>query len=1135
MSAPSPNFGFLASHGAQLAKLGADAERFFATDPDVSLIRLRQLGEFLAQHLAAAIGLYRAEQEPQLELIARLESRGVVTPDVAQLFHELRRGGNRSAHEASGSHREALFALKMARQLAVWFHRTLGNASFKAGPFIPPADPSTPKRTSDERARELDAVRAELEKLRAEADTQRSAAERAAAEKAAEAERRLSAEARAKREAEDHAAAMQLLDEIDTQRGSLVAEKLALQQQLAVLQAQATVSPVASVAAVVQQAQAASAKVELDEPATRRIIDAQLRDAGWDADTETLRYALGARPQKGKNLAIAEWPTDDGFADYVLFSGLTALAVVEAKRASKDIPASLQQAKRYSVAFVLHGEAELPAGGPWSKHQVPFLFATNGRPYLRQLETKSGIWFRDARRPENKARALEGWYTPDGLVALLGQDVDAANSALGSEPTDYLRFLRSYQLDAIRAVERAITEGRRECLVAMATGTGKTKTVIALVYRLIKTRRFRRVLFLVDRQALGEQAANAFEDTQVEGLQRFTDIFDLKDLEEPEIESDTKVHIATVQAMVRRLFDDDVTSRPTVDQYDCIVVDECHRGYLLDRQLAFAEFELRSEDDYISTYRRVLDHFDAVKIALTATPAKHTKEIFGTPVFWYKYREAIVDGFLVDHEPPIRIITKLAKDGIKYEAGTEVMVLDPQTSTVATETLPDELDFDVGEFNRTVITEPFNQAVAGALTKWLDLTSDEKTIVFCVDEIHADIVVKVLKAAFEDADDDAIRKITGSVDKPLQAIRHFRNEPNPKVAVTVDLLTTGVDIPAVANLVFLRRVRSRILYEQMIGRATRLSPGKERFRIFDAVDLYKTLAPTSDMQPVVVNPKVTFAQLVEEAQRAANHAEKKLVVEQFIAKLQRKKRSLHGDDLARFEELAKMPPTKLAEVLKEGGPSKGAEWLAANERLAKLLDEATAPVEKRVVSDRPDELEAVERGYGKGSKPKDYLDEFEAYLKSNMNRIPAAIIVATRPRDLTRKDLRDLKLAFDEAGFSEANLDVAWRELKNEDLVASIIGHIRRAAVGDAMLSYDERVDRALKRILASRTWTQPQRNLLDTIARQMKAEIIVDREALDRGVFKTKGGFTRLDKVFDGHLTEVLADLHDALWKDSA
>jgi type I restriction enzyme R subunit len=384
----------------------------------------------------------------------------------------------------------------MARQLGAWFHRTFGDPAFQPGPFVPPPDPKA----------ESAALAAELQRLRDELAAQRTAAEaaRAAAEVAAEA--RLTAEQRARKEAEDREIWEALAAEAEK-------EQLRLAEELAELQAAAVPSP-AEAAALVEHANQAAAALYLDEADTRRLIDDQLRLAGWEVDTIELTYGKGARPQKGKNLAIAEWPTRTGPADYVLFVGLQPVAIVEAKRERKDISGSLEQAKRYSRGYTVAAD-QLDPGGPWDEYKVPFLFATNGRPFLRQLQTKSGIWFLDARRPQNLPRPLEAWYTPDGLVALLRQDIDKAHEQLKTEPTEYLG-LRDYQLAAIRAVEAAIETGQRECLVAMATGTGKTRTCIGLTYRLLKTRRFRRVLFLVDRSALGEQAANAYKDARLE-------------------------------------------------------------------------------------------------------------------------------------------------------------------------------------------------------------------------------------------------------------------------------------------------------------------------------------------------------------------------------------------------------------------------------------------------------------------------------------------------------------------------------------------------------------------------------------------------------------------------------------------
>ncbi|WP_431270285.1 DEAD/DEAH box helicase family protein [Dankookia sp. P2] len=219
---------------------------------------------------------------------------------------------------------------------------------------------------------------------------------------------------------------------------------------------------------------------------------------------------------------------------------------------------------------------------------------------------------------------------------------------------------------------------RRSLLLAMATGTGKTKLAIAMLYRLLATRRFRRVCFVVDRTSLGDQAGGEFRTTRVVGANTFADTFGLKGLNEVAPDEATKVHICTIQSLVKRvLYAATPEDVPPVDLYDLIVVDECHRGYTLDRELGDAELGFRSEADYVSKYRRVLEHFDAVKIGLTATPALHTTEIFGRPVFTYGLREAVIDGYLIDQEPPIRIETALSVSGIHFLRDEQLPLLDP--------------------------------------------------------------------------------------------------------------------------------------------------------------------------------------------------------------------------------------------------------------------------------------------------------------------------------------------------------------------------------------------------------------------------------------------------------------------------
>ena len=392
-----------------------------------------------------------------------------------------------------------------------------------------------------------------------------------------------------------------------------------------------------------------------NESETRKIIDEQLRKVGWDADTENLRYSKGTRPQKGRNIAIAEWQTDSGFVDYALFVGTKMVATIEAKASYKDVSAVIDcQCKDYARSIC--DEDKFYQLGEWRGFKVPFTFATNGRPYCPQLETKSGIWFLDLRKSNNAPKALRGWLSPTGITELLERNISSGNEKLQEMLFDLLRYeddlnLRDYQINAVQVVEREVISGRKNILVAMATGTGKTRTVLGMIYRFLKAERFRRILFLVDRNSLGEQAQDVFATVKLEDLLTLDKIYNVNKLGEKIFSKETRLQIATVQSMVKRiLYDEDLI--PGVTDYDLIIIDEAHRGYILDRELADDEIFFRDQSDYQSKYRAVIEYFDAVKIALTATPALHTTEIFGKPVFKYTYREAVLDGYLVDHDPP---------------------------------------------------------------------------------------------------------------------------------------------------------------------------------------------------------------------------------------------------------------------------------------------------------------------------------------------------------------------------------------------------------------------------------------------------------------------------------------------------
>ena len=1101
MEIQSANFGFLRPHDPQIVKLAALAEQFFHSDSNTCIIKLRQYAERLAKLIAANTGLYQSADEAQVELLKRLKLENVISKEVADLFHLIRIAGNKAVHNKSNTDtNQALTLLQTAQQLGIWFHRTFSDRNFKSKAFIAPTD------TTAQQNAELKAKIEELEKIIT-----------------------------------------------DTQ----IANQHPTTKQTA---------------AIIERGEAASKTIDLNEAQTRALIDQQLRDRGWEVDTQNLRYSQGFRPTEGKNLAISEYPTNDGIADYALFIGLRCVAMIEAKRRRKNVMDAIAQAERYAKGYSPHPPAPSPKGrgggnsgsvfpqgegqdgrnsgsplpegeGLGVRAEVPFVFATNGRGYLKQLETESGIWFRDTRKSTNHSRALIDFYTPDGLEALLTMDRETAHEDLKNTSFNFGFDLYPHQRAAIEKIEEALEKDQRSMLVAMATGTGKTKLAIALLYRLLSTKRFRRVCFVVDRSALGNQTADEFTSTKVVTTKTFTDIFGLKGLKDIDPESETKVHICTIQGLVKRiLYAKENGDIPPIDQYDLILIDECHRGYLLDREMSDSELSFRNQEDYISKYRRVLEHFDAVKIGLTATPALHTKAIFGEPIYTYGYREAVIDGILIDHEPPIQIRTKLSEIGISFAANEEISRYNTVTGAIDLSSTPDELNFDVEKFNKQVITESFNQAIALELTARIDPLTDEKTLIFAANDRHADLVVECLKKAmqgrYEELENDAIQKLTGSVDDVQSKIRAFRNDSLPRIAVTVDLLTTGIDVPKICNLVFLRRVNSRILYEQMIGRATRRCNeiGKQVFKIYDAVDIYKQMQEVSDMKPVIVNPQISLEQLFDELIQVGDPQHQTEIRDQILVKMRQKITRMGDQAKGNYETQSGEPPASSLANFKTMTTTEMIEWVRSRPYLGKIWEwkpnyEGTwIPI-----SEHEDQVIAVTRGYGEGKKPQDFLDSFTDYVRNNVNQIAALTVVLQRPRELTRAQLRELRRELDLKGYSEVYLQQAWRDTKNEDIAASIIGFVRQAAIGDPLMPYEDRVKGAIRRILKKRPWTDMQRKWLNRIGEQIIKEVVVDREALEQGNFQRDGGFKRLNRDFDGQLEQILGDINEEMWLKQA
>ena len=1078
------NFEFLNRYWPALTQIGAVAESYVYSDANACLYKLGMFGERLILEIFA----FEHIKEPTIDnthanRIRLLKREGLIPKKIDDILYALRKTRNDAVHAGADSVEDAKTLLSMTYNLAVWFMEVYGDWGYIAPAFVMPENVVQPDYESiiKEQEEKIVALSKQVEAVSTAASTKTSK-ERA------------------------------------------------------------------------EKGETASESMELSEAETRYLIDEQLRKFGWEADTNNLRYSKGTRPQKGRNLAIAEWPTDsvvgkNGYADYALFVGLKLVGIVEAKKAAIDIPAVIDhQCKEYAKG--IKAEHKEYIINQWGAYKVPFVFATNGRKYLKQIETKSGIWCLDLRSGANAPKALQGWISPQGLMEQLEKDIAAANSTLQNTPFDLLRDpdglnLRKYQINAIEAAERAVIEGKQTVLLSMATGTGKTRTILGMIYRFIKSDRFKRVLFLVDRTALGEQAEDVFKEVKIEELMTLDSIYNIKGLDEKEIDRETKIHIATVQSLVKRILYPEGDTMPSVTDYDLIVVDEAHRGYILDKEMSESEMLYRNQDDYISKYRTVIEYFDAVKIALTATPALHTTEIFGKPVFNYSYREAVIDGYLVDHDAPHNIRTKLRVEGINYQKGEQLAIYDPVTGEVLNSAeLEDDMKFEIDSFNRQVITENFNRTVLEEIAWDFNPDGQGKTLIYAVDDNHADLIVKILKEIYAEGgvDNDTVMKITGSVaggnkKKISEAIKRFKNEALPKIVVTVDLLTTGIDVPEITTLVFMRRIKSRILFEQMLGRATRLCPsiGKTHFEIYDPVGVYESLQDVSNMKPVITNPSTSFEDLMKGLEVAATDEQLAYQIDLIVAKLQRKRRNVSKKALEQFahltggKDLGVFAEHLNSSTIKEAT----AELLGHREAFSVLDKDRPHSKSPRIIDDHSDEVIDHTRGYGEGQKPEDYLEAFKEFINNNMNAIAALRTVCTRPSELTREALKSLKLELDCHDFTEEQLNSAWNEMTNQDIVADIIAFIRQQALGSALVGHEQRVKHAFAKLRMNHEFNKTQLEWLKRIEKVLLEESVLDEQIFEVGAFKNAGGFTIIDRRFGGKLREIMTELNEYLYDD--
>ena len=887
---------------------------------------------------------------------------------------------------------------------------------------------------------------------------------------------------------------------------------------------------------------------ELEWQTRRERIDPRLEALGW----KVVPYVEGTPLSSLHNCAVTEYPTNNGPADYALVADGCVIGIIEAKRLSLGPQNVLTQAERYARGI----ESDYDFDGL----RVPFLYSTNGEV----------TWFHDVRHPLSRSRKLAGFHTPAALREMLETESNSVLDALTGNTTWHPR-LRPYQVDACEAVEAAIEAHKRLMLLAMATGTGKTFTLVNEVYRLMKSGVGRRILFLVDRRALAAQAVRAFAAFEPEPGLKFDQIYEVysQRFHRDDIDEDEKfdpkvlpasylmtpkpghafVYVCTIQRMTINLFgrqaafglgdediDDDAERLDIpIHAFDVVIADECHRGY------STAE---------LSVWRNTLEHFDAIKIGLTATPAAHTKAYFRDVVYRYEYERAVREGFLVDYDA-VRIQSNVRLKGLFLQEGEQVGVIDTTSGAESMDELEDERAFASTEIEQQITAPDSNRKIIAEIQTCCAEHEQRygrfpKTLIFAVNDLphtsHADQLVDICRDVFGRGD-SFVQKITGRADRPLQRIREFRNRPSPGIVVTVDMLSTGVDIPDLEFIVMLRPVKSRILFEQMLGRGTRKGerfPDKSHFTVFDCFDgtLFEYFRQSTAITAAPPDrPARTIVEVIEDIW--ANR-DRQYNIRCLVKRLQRIDKEMSGDaremfagfvpdgDMARF---ARDLPTRLADDFT------GTMKLLRDKAFQDLLvNYPRKPRTFYVAYGTEDEVRSewlARDGNGQEYKPEDYLSAFTRFVQENAERVEAISILLDRPqqwRTDALAELRDALLAAPQR-FTVDSLQRVHSTRYHKDLV-DIISMVKHAArEQEPLLTAAERVDRAMAQISRGRTFTSDQQHWLSRIREHLVTNLTIDREDFEAlPIFTRDGGWGVADNVFDGNLQELLLHINEAI-----
>ena len=911
------------------------------------------------------------------------------------------------------------------------------------------------------------------------------------------------------------------------------------------------------------------------EQMARDIIDTRLERAGWKVQSKN-KTNFNA----GRGIAVREYPTDVGPADYVLFVDKKPTGVVEAKPAAlgQNITTAEEQSSGYANANLKWVD---------NKEPLPFVYESTG-----ELTR-----FTDSRDPNPCSREVFSFHRPETMANWLSQSGPLRERLHGLPELDH-KGLRACQINAVEKLEASFKKDWPRALIQMATGSGKTYTAITSIYRLLKHADVRRVLFLVDTKNLGEQAEQEFM-AYVPGddNRKFTELYNVQRLKSSYVANDSQVCVSTIQRMYSILRDeelDDATEQINPAElvqprdpipvayndkvppefFDFIIIDECHRSIY-------------------NLWRQVIEYFDAYLIGLTATPDNRTYGFFRKNVVSeYPHEQAVADGVNVGNEVYV-IDTERTKHGGKLKADQQVEKRERLTRRKRWEIQDEDVTYTATELDRSVVNPDQIRTVVRTFRDKLPeifpgRTEVPKTLVFAKTDSHADDVIQTVREEFAESN-DFCKKVTYKTEEdPKSVLAQFRNDYYPRIAVTVDMIATGTDVKPLECLLFMRDVRSRNYFEQMKGRGTRtlnhddlkkVSPsavnGKTHYVIVDAVGVTKSLKTSS--QPLVTKPSVPLKDLLMGVMMGSCDAD---TVSSLAARLARLDQQLDSVEKERIKEqadgtelsqivgnlLAALDPDRIQEKAREIEPvDAGAEPPPAvcdkaqeqlvhgaagvfNGELVELIDSIRRDKDQTIDHDSLDKVTRAEWEGDAQENAEALVQDFQQYLEANRDEIEALTIFYAQPhrrRELTYAMIREVydRLKSDQPRLVPLRVWHAYALLDEYEggqpisELTAIVALIRRACGIDGKLSpYSVTVRRnfqdwILKRHSGSgEKFNEEQMDWLHMIRDHIITSFHLDRDDLDLAPFDSRGGMGQMYNLFGDRMDVVIKELNEVL-----